>query len=159
VEKSGGGRKKKTNPKKREPEKDLTTDVPAKRVKTDGSKSVGRLAAKGRGDNHPKKVGGSKPLEPTKSTQLPEPSKNSKPDNKKRKQLDEPELAEGSRHAKRMKKTDPPTKVVRPKPATPKSVHSISLTSCASNLEHQSGLRERERIRLPPLSLQPGSGE
>jgi hypothetical protein len=39
-------RSKKTNPKKREPEQDLTTDVPAKHVKTNnnGSKKVvGRL--------------------------------------------------------------------------------------------------------------------
>jgi hypothetical protein len=63
---------KKTNPKKREPEQDLTTDVPAKRVKTNnnGSKKVvGRLD-----DDRLETVAVTKPSKQSKSSKLSEPS-------------------------------------------------------------------------------------
>jgi hypothetical protein len=84
-------RSKKTNPKKRKPEQDLTTDVPAKHVKTNnnGAKKVfGRLD-----DDRLETVAVTKP---SKSSKLLEPSKPSKLEEKKRKQLDQQELAESS---------------------------------------------------------------
>jgi hypothetical protein len=87
-------RSKKTNPKKREPEQDLTTDVPAKRVKTNNNgakKVVGRLD-----DDRLETVAVTKPSKQSKSSKLLEPSKPSKLEEKKRKQLDQQELAESS---------------------------------------------------------------
>jgi hypothetical protein len=87
-------RSKKTNPKKGEPEQDLTTDVPAKCVKTNNNgakKVVGRL------DNDClETVAVTKPLKQLKSSKLSEPSKPSKLKEKKKKQLDQQELAESS---------------------------------------------------------------
>jgi hypothetical protein len=108
---------KKTNPKKREPEQDLTTDVPAKCVKTNnnGSKKVvGRLD-----DDHLETVAVTKPSKQSKSFKLLEPSKPLKLEEKKRKQSDQQKLAESSRPAKCTKKTDSPTKTLPPMPAAP----------------------------------------
>ena len=107
-------RSKKTNPKKREPEQDLTTDVPAEYVKTNNGikKVVGRLD-----DDHLETVAVTKPLKQSKSSKLLEPSKLSKLEEKKRKQLNQQELAESSQPAKHTKKTDSPTKTLLPMPA------------------------------------------
>lgn len=97
----------KTNHKKRELEQEVTTDVPAKRLKTDGSKKVGRWVTKGPGDDHREAVGVLKSpnySKQSKSSKLSEPSKSSKLESKKRKHLDEQEMAaENSRQSKRIK--------------------------------------------------------
>jgi hypothetical protein len=108
---------KKTNPKKREPEQDLTTDVPAKCVKTNnnGAKKVVRRLD----DDRLETVAVTKPSKQSKSSKLSEPSKPLKLEEKKRKQSDQQELAESSRPAKHHKKTDSPTKTLPPMPAPP----------------------------------------
>ena len=75
---------KKTNPKKEEVEQDITTDIPAKRIKTDGSKKVGRQAIEGPGDDGLEAVGAPK---------SPKSSKPLKVKDKKRKHVGEQELA------------------------------------------------------------------
>lgn len=115
---------KETNPKKREPEQGLTTDLPVKRVKTSGSKKVGRQATNGPGDDRSETVGLSnlpRSSKRSKSSKLSEPSEPSKLGDKKRKRVDEQELAaETPRDAKRIKKTDSTLNKLQPRPATPK---------------------------------------
>ena len=82
---------KKTNPKKRELEHDLTTDIPAKYLKTNnGSKKVVRRLD----DDCLETV--MKSSKQSKSSKLSEPSILSKLEEKKRKQSDQQELAESS---------------------------------------------------------------
>jgi hypothetical protein len=95
---------KKTNPKKRELEQELRRDVPAKQVKTDGSKKLRREITKGPGDDHPEAVGVSNLPKSKKSSKSSEASKPLKSEDKKRKHVDEQEMAaETSRPTKRMK--------------------------------------------------------
>ena len=92
-------------------EQNITTDIPAKHIKTDGSKKVGRQAIEGPGDDGLEAVGAPK---------SPKSSKPSKAKDKKRKHVGEQELAaESSRHAKHIKKTNSSTNAVEQMPATP----------------------------------------
>lgn len=109
---------KKTNPKKRKPElQDITRDVPAKRMKTEGSKKVGKQVTKGLVDDYSEAVGGSKLAKSSKksksSSKSSEPLQSSKLEGKKRKHVDEQEMAaESSPRTKRIK--------IDSMPATPK---------------------------------------